>query len=134
MARIKGGLNAKKKHNRVLKMAKGYRGARSKQYRIAKQSVMRALKSSYAGRKERKRQFRQLWIARINAACRLNDISYSKFMYGLKLAGIEMNRKMLSELAINDAAAFTKIVEAAKAKLAKFRACPSKRWELEKMT
>ena len=79
---------------------------------------MRALKSSYAGRKERKRQFRQLWIARINAACRLNDISYSKFMYGLKLAGIEMNRKMLSELAINDAAAFTKIVEAAKAKLA----------------
>ena len=118
MARVKGGLNAKKKHNRVLKMAKGYRGARSKQYRIAKQSVMRALKSSYAGRKERKRQFRQLWIARINAACRLNDISYSKFMYGLKLAGIEMNRKMLSELAINDAAAFTKIVEAAKAKLA----------------
>lgn len=118
MARIKGGLNAKKKHNRVLKMAKGYRGARSKQYRIAKQSVMRALKSSYAGRKERKRQFRQLWIARINAACRLNDISYSKFMYGLKFAGIEMNRKMLSELAINDAAAFTKIVEAAKAKLA----------------
>ena len=118
MARIKGGLNAKKKRNRVLKMAKGYRGARSKQYRIAKQSVMRALKSSYAGRKERKRQFRQLWIARINAACRLNDISYSKFMYGLKLAGIEMNRKMLSELAINDAAAFTKIVEAAKAKLA----------------
>ena len=79
---------------------------------------MRALKSSYAGRKERKRQFRQLWIARINAACRLNDISYSKFMYGLKLAGIKMNRKMLSELAINDAAAFTKIVEAAKAKLA----------------
>ena len=118
MARIKGGLNAKKKHNRVLKMAKGYRGARSKQYRIAKQSVMRALKSSYAGRKERKRQFRQLWIARINAACRLNDISYSKFMYGLKLAGIEMKRKMLSELAIKDAAAFTKIVEAAKAKLA----------------
>ena len=118
MERIKGGLNAKKKHNRVLKMAKGYRGARSKQYRIAKQSVMRALKSSYAGRKERKRQFRQLWIARINAACRLNDISYSKFMYGLKLAGIKMNRKMLSELAINDAAAFTKIVEAAKAKLA----------------
>ena len=116
--RIKGGVNAKKKHNRVLKLAKGYRGARSKQYRIAKQSVMRALKSSYAGRKERKRQFRQLWIARINAACRLNDISYSKFMYGLKLAGIEMNRKMLSELAINDAAAFTKIVEAAKAKLA----------------
>ena len=118
MARIKGGLNAKKKHNRVLKMAKGYRGARSKQYRIAKQSVMRALKSSYAGRKERKRQFRQLWIARINAAARINGLSYSKLMHGLKVAGVDMNRKMLSELAINDAAAFTKIVEAAKAKLA----------------
>ena len=88
MARIKGGLNAKKKHNRVLKMAKGYRGARSKQYRIAKQSVMRALTSSYAGRKERKRQFRQLWIARINAAARINGLSYSKFMYGLKLAAV----------------------------------------------
>ena len=86
MARIKGGLNAKKKHNRILKMAKGYRGARSKQYRVAKQSVMRALTSSYAGRKERKRQFRQLWSARINAAARINGLSYSKFMYGLKLA------------------------------------------------
>ena len=86
MARIKGGLNAKKKHNRVLKMAKGYRGARSKQYRVAKQSVMRALASSYAGRKQRKRQFRQLWIARINAAARMNGLSYSKFMHGLKLA------------------------------------------------
>ena len=89
MARVKGGLNAKKKHNRVLKLAKGYRGARSKQYRVAKQSVMRALTSSYAGRKERKRQFRTLWIARINAAARMNGLSYSKFMYGLKLAGIE---------------------------------------------
>ena len=89
MARIKGGLNAKKKHNRVLKLAKGYRGARSKQYRVAKQSVMRALTSSYAGRKERKRQFRQLWIARINAAARMNGLSYSKFMYGLKLASTE---------------------------------------------
>ena len=84
MARVKGGMNAKKKHNRVLKLAKGYRGARSKQYRIAKQSVMRALTSSYAGRKERKRQFRQLWIARINAAARINGLSYSRFMYGLK--------------------------------------------------
>ena len=93
MARIKGGLNAKKRHNRTLKLAKGYRGARSKQYRIAKQSVMRALTSSYAGRKERKRQFRQLWIARINAAARMNGLSYSKFMYGLKLAGVEMNRR-----------------------------------------
>ena len=94
MARIKGGLNAKKKHNRILKMAKGYRGARSKQYRVAKQSVMRALTSSYAGRKERKRQFRQLWIARINAAARINGLSYSKFMYGLKLAEVDLNRKV----------------------------------------
>ena len=112
MARIKGGLNAKKKHNRVLKLAKGYRGARSKQYRVAKQSVMRALTSSYAGRKQRKRQFRQLWIARING------LSYSKLMHGLKLAGVEVNRKMLSEMAISDAAAFTALCEAAKAKLA----------------
>lgn len=118
MARIKGGLNAKKKHNRVLKMAKGYRGARSKQYRIAKQSVMRALKSSYAGRKERKRQFRQLWIARINAAARINGLSYSKLMHGLKVAGVDMNRKMLAELAVNDAAGFAKLAEVAKSKLA----------------
>ena len=118
MARIKGGMNAKKKHNRVLKMAKGYRGARSKQYRVAKQSVMRALTSSYAGRKQRKRQFRSLWIARINAAARMNGLSYSKFMYGLKLAGVEMNRKVLAELAVNYAAAFTKLAEVAKAKLA----------------
>ena len=118
MARVKGGLGAKKKHNRTLKLAKGYRGARSKQYRVAKQSVMRALTSSYAGRKERKRQFRQLWLARINAAARMNGLSYSKFMYGLKLAGVEMNRKMLAELAVNDAEAFTALVETAKAKLA----------------
>ena len=119
MARIKGGLNAKKRHNRVLKLAKGYRGARSKQYRIAKQSVMRALATSYAGRKERKRQFRQLWIARINAAARMNGLSYSKFMYGLKLAGVEMNRKVLADLAVNDAAAFTVLAETAKAELNK---------------
>ena len=106
MARIKGGLNAKKKHNRVLKLAKGYRGARSKQYRVAKQSVMRALTSSFAGRKEKKRQFRRLWIARINAAARLNGLSYSKFMYGLKLAQIDINRKMLSEMAISDPEGF----------------------------
>ena len=118
MARVKGGLNAKKKHNRVLKLAKGYRGARSKQYRVAKQSVMRALTSSYAGRKERKRQFRTLWIARINAAARMNGLSYSKFMYGLKLAGIEMNRKMLAEMAVNDAAGFAKLAETAKSKSA----------------
>ena len=118
MARIKGGQNAKKRHNRTLKLAKGYRGARSKQYRVAKQSVMRALTSSYAGRKQRKRQFRQLWIARINAAARMNGLSYSKFMYGLKLAEIDMNRKMLAELAVNDAAGFTSLAEVAKSKLA----------------
>ena len=117
MARVKGGLGAKKRHNRTLKLAKGYRGARSKQYRVAKQSVMRALTSSYAGRKERKRQFRQLWIARINAAARMNGLSYSKFMYGLKLAGVEVNRKMLSEIAISDPAGFTAIAEQAKAAL-----------------
>lgn len=118
MARIKGGMNAKKKHNRVLKLAKGYRGARSKQYRVAKQSVMRALTSSYAGRKERKRQFRQLWIARINAAARINGLSYSKFMYGLKLAGIEMNRKILADMAVNDAEGFATLAELAKSKIA----------------
>ena len=114
MARVKGGLNARKKHNRVLKLAKGYRGARSKQYRIAKQSVMRAMASAYAGRKQRKRQFRQLWIARINAAARMNGLSYSKFMYGLKTAGVEMNRKILADMAFNDAAAFTALAEVAK--------------------
>ncbi|WP_251496348.1 50S ribosomal protein L20 [Otoolea muris] len=118
MARVKGGLNARKKHNRVLKLAKGYRGARSKQYRVAKQSVMRALASSYAGRKERKRQFRRLWIARINAAARINGLSYSRMMHGLKLAGVEMNRKVLSDMAISDAAGFAKLAELAKAKLA----------------
>ncbi len=118
MARIKGGLNAKKKHKKILKLAKGYRGARSKQYRVAKQSVMRALTSSYRGRKERKREFRRLWIARINAAARMNGISYSRFMYGLKLANIDLNRKMLAELAVNDAAAFAKLAEIAKEKAA----------------
>ncbi|MCX4269751.1 MAG: 50S ribosomal protein L20 [Lachnospiraceae bacterium] len=118
MARVKGGLNAKRKHKKILKLAKGYRGARSKQYRVAKQSVMRALTSSYVGRKERKRQFRQLWIARINAAARMNGLSYSKFMYGLKLAGVDMNRKMLSELAIHDAEGFATLAELAKSKLA----------------
>ncbi len=118
MARIKGGLNAKKKHNRVLKLAKGYRGARSKQYRVAKQSVMRALTSSFAGRTEKKRQFRRLWIARINAAARMNGLSYSKFMYGLKLANVDLNRKMLSEMAISDPEGFAALVEVAKSKLA----------------
>ena len=118
MARIKGGMNAKKKHNRVLKLAKGYRGARSKQYKIAKQSVMRALTSAYAGRKQKKRQFRQLWIARINAAARINGLSYSKFMYGLKLAGVELNRKVLADMAVNDAEGFATLAELEKSKLA----------------
>ncbi len=118
MARIKGALNARKKHNRVLKLAKGYRGARSKQYRIAKQSVMRAQASQFAGRKQRKRDMRALWITRINAAARLNVRSYSTFMHGLKLAEIDINRKMLSEMAVNDAAGFTALAEIAKAKLA----------------
>ena len=118
MARIKGGLNAKKKHNRVLKLAKGYRGARSKQYRVAKQSVMRALTSSYAGRKQKKRQFRQLWIARINAAARINGLSYSKMMHGLKVANIDINRKMLAEMAVNDAQGFAALDEIAKKAIA----------------
>ncbi len=118
MARIKGGLNARKKHNRVLKLAKGFRGARSKQYRVAKQSVMRALNSSFAGRKQRKRDMRSLWIVRINAAARMNGLSYSRLMYGLKLAEVEINRKMLSEMAINDADGFKDLAEVAKAKLA----------------
>ena len=117
MARIKGGMNAKRKHKKVLKLAKGFRGSRSKQYRVAKQSVMRALTESYRGRKERKRQFRELWITRINAACRQNDISYSKFVYGLKKANIELNRKVLAELAVSDEKAFAKLAETAKQNL-----------------
>ena len=118
MARIKGALNARKKHNRVLKLAKGYRGARSKQYRIAKQSVMRALASSFAGRKQRKRDMRALWTTRINAAARINGISYSQMMRGLKVAGVDINRKMLAELAVNDAAGFTTLAELAKKAIA----------------
>jgi large subunit ribosomal protein L20 len=115
MARIKGAINAKKRHKRVLKLAKGYRGARSKQYRIAKQSVMRAMASQFAGRKQRKRDMRKLWITRINAAARINGISYSQMMHGLKVAGVDINRKMLAELAVNDAAGFTSLAEIAKA-------------------
>lgn len=117
MARVKGALNARKKHKKILKLAKGYRGARSKQYRTAKQSVMKALAYAFAGRKQTKREFRSLWITRINAAARMNQISYSQLMHGLKLADININRKMLAELAVNDTAAFTKLVESAKAKL-----------------
>ena len=117
MARIKGGLGAKKRHNRVLKLAKGYRGARSKQYRIAKQTVMKALSNAYAGRKQKKRQYRSLWIARINAACRMNGLSYSRFMYGLKLAEVELNRKVLADMAVNDPEGFTALAEVAKVSL-----------------
>ena len=118
MARIKGGMKARRRHNRVLKLAKGYRGARSKQYRVAKQAVMRALTSSFAGRKQRKREFRKLWITRINAAARMNGRSYSRFMYGLKLAEVDMNRKMLAEMAVNDAEGFAALAELAKSKIA----------------
>ncbi|WP_290773967.1 50S ribosomal protein L20 [Anaerofustis sp.] len=114
MARVKRSLNSKKKHKKVLKLAKGYYGAKSKLYRPANEAVMRALRSSYAGRKQRKRDFRKLWITRINAAARMNDISYSRFINGLKNANVEIDRKMLADLAMNDEAAFAKLVEVAK--------------------
>ncbi len=117
MARVKGAMNARKKHKKVLKMAKGFVGARSKQYRISKQSVMRAMAHAFAGRKQTKREYRRLWITRINAAARINGLSYSKFMNGIKNAGININRKMLAEMAVNDANAFAKLVETAKANL-----------------
>ena len=115
MARVKGALNARKRHKKVLKLAKGYWGARGKQYRVAKQSVMRAMAHSFAGRKQVKRDYRSLWITRINAATRMSGMSYSKFMYGLKQAGIGMNRKMLADLAVTDPKAFAKLVDVAKA-------------------
>ena len=117
MARVKGGMSTKKRRNRVLKLAKGYRGAKSKQFRTAKQAVMKSLSYAYVGRKLRKREFRRLWIARINAAARLNGLSYSRFMNGLKNANVNIYRKMLSELAITNPAAFTQLVETAKANL-----------------
>lgn len=118
MARIKGAMSAKKRHKKILKLAKGYVGARSKVYKVAKQSVMKALDYAYIGRKQKKRDFRRLWITRISAACKMNGINYSQFMNGLKKADITLNRKMLSEIAINDAAAFTQLVEKAKSALA----------------
>ena len=118
MARIKGAMGARKRHNRTLILAKGYYGARSKQYRIAKQTVMKALSNAYAGRKQKKRQYRSLWIARINAAARLNGLSYSKLMFGLKKAGVDLNRKVLADIAVNDAAGFAKLAETAKAQIA----------------
>ena len=114
MARVKKALNARKRHKKVLKLAKGYFGARSKQFRAAKGSVIRAMAASYKGRKLKKRDFRQLWIARINAAARLNGLSYSKFINGLKKANIDLNRKILADMAVNDAEAFAKLVEIAK--------------------
>ena len=116
MARIKRAVAARKKHKKVLKLAKGYWGARSKQYRVAKQSVMRAMAASFAGRKQTKRDYRKLWITRINAAARTNGMSYSQLINGLKKAEIIINRKMLADLAVNDAAAFGMLVEKAKEK------------------
>ena len=118
MARVKKAMNARKKHKKVLKLAKGFYGQKSKVFRAANPAVMRSLRSAYIGRKNKKRDFRRLWIARINAAARMNGISYSQFMNGLKKSGIEINRKMLSEMAIHDAAGFTALVETAKAALA----------------
>ena len=117
MARVKGALATRKRRKRVLKFAKGYRGAKSKQFRTAKQAVMKSLVYAYIGRKQKKRDFRRLWITRISAAAKMNGINYSQFMNGLKKAGINMNRKMLSEIAIADPAAFTALVEKAKAAL-----------------
>ncbi|MDO4828567.1 MAG: 50S ribosomal protein L20 [Clostridia bacterium] len=115
MARVKRAVNALKKRRKVFKLSKGYFGAKSKQYRAASEQVRRSLRYAYIGRKLKKREYRRLWIARINAAARMNGISYSKLMNGLKVAGVNVNRKMLSELAINDAKAFTALVEKAKA-------------------
>ena len=117
MARVKGAMNTRKRHKRILKMAKGYRGGRSKLFRVANQAVMKSLKYAYIGRKHKKRDFRQMWIARISAAAKMNDINYSRFMNGLKKANINMNRKMLSEIAISDPEAFAQLVEKAKAAL-----------------
>ena len=119
MARVKGAMMTRKRRNKTLKMAKGYWGAKSKHFKMANEQVMKSLTYAYVGRRLKKRDFRQLWITRISAACKMNDINYSQFMHGLKLAKVEINRKMLSELAIADPAAFTKLVETAKKKLAK---------------
>lgn len=118
MARVKGAMMSRKRRNKVLKMAKGYWGAKSKHFKMANEQVMKSLQYAYVGRRLKKRDFRQLWIARISAGCKMNGMNYSTFMHGLKLAGVEINRKMLSELAVNDKAAFTQLTEIAKAKLA----------------
>ena len=114
MARIKGAMMTRKRRNKTLKMAKGYWGAKSKHFKMANQAVMKSLTYAYVGRRLKKRDFRSLWITRISAACKLNGMNYSTFMHGLKVAGIEINRKMLSELAISDPAAFTQLTEIAK--------------------
>ncbi len=116
--RIKRGVNAVKKRRKIFKLSKGYFGSKSRSYRIAREAVMKSLMYAYVGRKNRKRDFRQLWIARINAAARLNGLSYSKFMHGLKVAGINLNRKALADIAVNDAAAFSALAEKAKAAIA----------------
>ena len=115
---IKRGVNAVKKRRKIFKLSKGYFGSKSKSYRIAREAVMKSLMYAYVGRKNRKRDFRQLWIARINAAARINGLSYSKFMHGLKVAGINLNRKALAEIAVSDAAAFAALAEKAKAAIA----------------
>jgi len=117
MARVKKAVNAKKRHKKILKLAKGFFGAKSKLFKPANEAVMRALRSAYTGRKLKKRDFRKLWITRINAASRANGLSYSKFMNGLKIAGVQMNRKMLADLAVNDSLAFSELVDLAKQQL-----------------
>ncbi|MEG2353808.1 MAG: 50S ribosomal protein L20 [Clostridium sp.] len=117
MARVKKAINARKKHKKILKLAKGYYGSRSKLYKTANETVIRGLRNAFIGRKLKKRDYRRLWIVRINAATRMSEMSYSRFMNGIRLAGIDMNRKMLSELAINDAKAFAELVEVAKKQL-----------------
>ena len=118
MARVKGAMMTRKRRNKILKLAKGYWGAKSKHYKMANEQVMKSLQYAYVGRRLKKRDFRQLWIARISAGCKMNGMNYSTFMHGLKLAGVEINRKMLAELAVNDKAAFTQLTELAKGKLA----------------
>ena len=118
MARVKGAMMTRKRRNKILKMAKGYWGAKSKHFKMANEQVMKSLTYAYVGRKQKKRNFRQLWITRISAACKMNGMNYSNFMHGLKLAGVEINRKMLAEMAVHDKAAFTALTELSKAKLA----------------
>ena len=118
MARVKGAMMTRKRRNKILKLAKGYWGAKSKHYKMANEQVMKSLQYAYVGRRLKKRDFRQLWIARISAGCKMNGMNYSTFMHGLKLANVGINRKMLAEMAVNDKAAFTQLTELAKGKLA----------------